>query len=155
MNFISKRPSSQRSKDKLTKLCGKLKHHKMRICILIILLLALNSCGAFQQNYNRSYSDMPPPLSLYFDNGVRHLSFSAKLALLERVDYLNDNPKLQAEIVGYDNTSSAIQVAHIVEKEFLDQGIPPRRLRIIETAIDTGANTPPHVAIRLVGSHEH
>lgn len=155
MNFTSKKRRPPVHTDKLTKDSPQLNHHKMRTVVLLIVLLALNSCGAFQQNYNRNYNNMPPPLALYFDSGVRHLSFSAKLALLERVDYLNDNPELQAEITGYDNSASAVQVAHIVEKEFLDQGIPPRRLRIIDAAADTGAHTPPHVAIRLVGPHEH
>ena len=121
----------------------------MRTFAVIILLLGLSSCGAFQQNYNHNYNDMPPPLALYFDDGIRHLSFSAKLALLERVDYMNDNPGLKAEIVTYDSGSQALLLAHIVEKEFLDQGIPSQRLMISSAAAAAGRDTQPHVAIRL------
>lgn len=148
MNFISKKLRPGIYKDKLTKHLGRLKHPNMRILVVMIFLLALGGCGAFQQNYNHSYNDMPPPLALYFDDGIRHLSFSAKLALLERVDYMNKNPELRAEIVGYDNNSSAVQLTHIVEKEFLDQGIPARRLTIIPAAYSDN-NVQPHVAIRL------
>lgn len=119
----------------------------MRAIALLILLLALSSCGA-QRGYNQSYHDMPPPLALYFDNGIRHLSFSAKLALLDRVDYMNDNPDLKAEIIGYDNSALALQLAHIVEREFLDQGISSRRIKIIPPTANASGSRP-HVAIRL------
>lgn len=121
----------------------------MRKLVMILCFLSLYGCGPFNQGYNHSYHDMPPPLALYFDDGIRHLSFSAKLALLDRVDYMNNNPDLQAEIVGYADEGQGVQLAQIVEREFISQGISSSRIKIISTADDTTTNPRPHVAIRL------
>lgn len=114
----------------------------------ILVILGMLGCAA-NQGYNHNYNDMPPPLALYFDGGIRHLSFSAKLAVLDRVDYMNSNPELQAEIVGYAEEALATQLAHIVEQEFLSQGIAAGRIKIVSASADSGVDRNPHVAIRL------